>query len=110
MDPRLVTVAEQLLLIERELRVQGWWEMQPPSVEALASQEPFCVDTLAFEQWLQWIFLPRMKQLLEAGAALPSVSGIQPMAEQVYGGGQALKARGLIRLLGEFDRLIVGAT
>jgi uncharacterized protein YqcC (DUF446 family) len=90
--------------------VQGWWEMQPPSAEALASPEPFCVDTLAFEQWLQWIFLPRMKQLLEAGAALPSVSGIQPMAEQVYGGGQAEKARGLIRLLGEFDRLITGAT
>ncbi|WP_258876037.1 YqcC family protein, partial [Pseudomonas aeruginosa] len=29
--------------------------------EALASPEPFCVDTLALEQWLQWIFLPRMK-------------------------------------------------
>lgn len=108
MDARVLAVAEQLLLIERELRVQGWWEAQAPSVQALSSQEPFCVDTLAFEQWLQWIFLPRMKQLLEAGAALPSVSGIQPMAEQVYGG-QAEKARVLIRLLGEFDRLIVGA-
>ncbi|HEX5843502.1 MAG TPA: YqcC family protein [Pseudomonas sp.] len=108
MDARVLAVAEQLLLIERELRVQGWWEVQAPSVQALSSQEPFCVDTLAFEQWLQWIFLPRMKQLLEAGAALPSVSGIQPMAEQVYGG-QAEKARVLIGLLGEFDRLIVGA-
>ena len=102
-------LAEQLLLIERELRVQGWWQAQAPSVEALSSQEPFCVDTLAFEQWLQWVFLPRMKQLLEAGAALPSVSGIQPMAEQVYGG-QIEKARALIKLLGEFDQLIVGAT
>jgi uncharacterized protein YqcC (DUF446 family) len=78
-------------------------------MQALSSQQPFCVDTLAFEQWLQWIFLPRMKQLLEAGAALPSASGIQPMAEQVYGG-QAAKARELIALLGEFDRLIAGAT
>jgi hypothetical protein len=32
------------------------------------------------------------------------------MAEQVYGGGQAGKARELIRLLGEIDRVIVGAT
>lgn len=109
MDARVPALAEQLLLIERELRVQGWWQAQAPSVEALSSQEPFCVDTLAFEQWLQWIFLPRMKQLLEAGAALPSVSGIQPMAEQVYGG-QIEKARTLIKLLGEFDQLIVGAT
>lgn len=109
MDARVLAVAEQLLLIERELRVLGWWQAQAPSAEALSSQQPFCVDTLAFEQWLQWIFLPRMKQLLETGAALPSVSGIQPMAEQVYGG-QLEKARALIKLLGEFDRLIVGAT
>lgn len=109
MDARVPALAEQLLLIERELRVQGWWQAQAPSAEALFSQEPFCVDTLAFEQWLQWIFLPRMKQLLEAGAALPSVSGIQPMAEQVYGG-QIEKARALIKLLGEFDQMIVGAT
>ncbi|MDP3814161.1 YqcC family protein [Pseudomonas sp.] len=109
MDARVPLVAEQLLLIERELRVQGWWEAQAPSAQALSSQQPFCVDTLAFEQWLQWIFLPRMKQLLETGAALPKVSGIQPMAEQVYGG-QAEKARRLIQLLGEFDRLIIGAT
>lgn len=109
MDARVPALAEQLLLIERELRVQGWWQAQAPSAEALSSQEPFCVDTLAFEQWLQWIFLPRMKLLLEAGAALPSVSGIQPMAEQVYGG-QLVKAGALIKLLGEFDQLIVGAT
>ncbi|MCY1534818.1 tRNA pseudouridine synthase C [compost metagenome] len=96
------------MLIERELRIQGWWEEQAPSVEALASQEPFCVDSLAFEQWLQWIFLPRMKHMLESGAALPSVSGIQPMAEQVYGE-HSEHARVLIRLLGEFDRLIAGA-
>ncbi|TIH07354.1 YqcC family protein [Pseudomonas leptonychotis] len=109
MDARVSALAEQLLLIERELRVQGWWQAQAPSLDALSSEQPFCVDTLAFEQWLQWMFLPRMKQLLEAGAVLPSVSGIQPMAEQVYGG-QLKKAGQLIKLLGEFDQLIVGAT
>ena len=109
MDARTPAVAEQLLLIERELRLQGWWEAQAPDAQALSSQLPFCVDTLAFEQWLQWIFLPRMKQMLEAGAELPSVSGIQSMAEQVYDG-QPEKARTLIKLLGEFDQLIVGAT
>ena len=109
MDARVPAVAEQLLLIERELRAQGWWSDQPPSEESLASQQPFCVDSMAFEQWLQWIFLPRMKRLLEAGAELPAVSGIQPMAEQVYA--QRLEqAAVLIRLLGGFDQLIAGAT
>ncbi|MFG0582179.1 YqcC family protein [Pseudomonas sp. zjy_9] len=105
MDARVNALAEHLLLIERELRVLGWWQEQAPSAEALASQEPFCVDTLTFEQWLQWIFLPRMKQLLEAGAALPSVSGIQPMAEMVYRE-QSGVSRRLLELLGEFDRLL----
>lgn len=109
MDQRIPLLAEQLLLIERELRLQNWWSEQPPMSEALASQQPFCVDTLAFEQWLQWIFLPRMKQLLESAAALPTASGIQPMAEQVYQG-EMERARELIRLLGEFDQLIAGAT
>ncbi|HIQ43995.1 YqcC family protein [Ectopseudomonas khazarica] len=105
MDVRVNALAEHLLLIERELRVLGWWQEQAPSAAALASQEPFCVDTLTFEQWLQWIFLPRMKQLLEADAALPSVSGIQPMAEMVYRE-QSGVTRRLLELLGEFDRLL----
>ncbi|MDH1682256.1 YqcC family protein [Ectopseudomonas chengduensis] len=105
MDARASALAEHLLLIERELRVQGWWQEEAPSAEALASPEPFCVDTLAFEQWLQWIFLPRMKVLLETGAALPSVSGIQAMAEMVYQQ-QPSVARRLLELLGEFDRLL----
>ena len=105
MDARASALAEHLLLIECELRVQGWWQEEAPSAEALASLEPFCVDTLAFEQWLQWIFLPRMKVLLETGAALPSVSGIQAMAEMVYQQ-QPGVARRLLELLGEFDRLL----
>jgi uncharacterized protein YqcC (DUF446 family) len=107
MASRLSLIADQLLLIERELRGLGWWQLESPSEQALGSQQPFCVDTLAFEEWLQWIFLPRMKQLIEASAPLPKVCGIQAMAEQTYAVGP--KTRELIRLLGEVDRLISGA-
>lgn len=105
MDARVSALAEHLLLIERELRLLGWWQETAPSAEALASPEPFCVDTLTFEQWLQWIFLPRMKMLLESAAPLPSVSGIQAMAEMVYQQQPGI-ARRLLALLGEFDRLL----
>lgn len=107
MDARLLQLADVLLLIERELRLQGWWASVAPSAGALASVEPFAVDTMAFEEWLQWIFLPKMKSILEQGAQLPAVSGIQPMAEMVFRE-RATQARGLLEVLGEFDRLIAG--
>lgn len=108
MDPRLSALADQLLLVERELRLLGWWAVDAPSVEALASQQPFCVDTLPFEAWLQWIFLPRMKQLLESAGPLPSASGIREMAEMSYQGREA-QVGALLAALGEFDRLIRSA-
>ena len=101
-------LAEQLLLIEGELRQLGWWTVTPPSAQALASQQPFAVDSMAFEQWLQWLFLPRMQQILAGGEQLPSTCGIAPMAEMVLVD-RASQARALLALLGEFDRLIAGA-
>lgn len=108
MDRRIPVLAEQLLLIERELRLLGFWAATPPSAEALASEQPFCVDTLDFAEWLQWIFLPRMKGIIESDQALPSVSGILSMAEVVYRERLAEVGR-LLALLGEFDRLVSGA-
>lgn len=108
MDSRFPRIAEQLLLIERELRLQGLWDDVSPSAEALASTQPFAVDTLEFEQWLQWIFLPRMKLILEQDLPLPSASGIQEMAEVVFAT-RVMQGRGrqLQVLLKEFDQLIV---
>ncbi|MCO7570868.1 MULTISPECIES: YqcC family protein [Pseudomonas chlororaphis group] len=107
MDVRFPKIAEQLLLIERELRVQGLWDEVAPSAEALASTQPFAVDTLDFEQWLQWIFLPRMKVILEQDLPLPNASGIQEMADMVFSTrpmqGRDLQLRMLLK---EFDQLI----
>lgn len=108
MDSRYSAVADQLLLIERELRLLGWWASESPSAEALSSQQPFCVDTLDFEAWLQWIFLPRMKQLLESAGPLPTASGIREMAEVSWQGREA-QAAVLLAALGEFDWLIRSA-
>ncbi|MBC3377242.1 YqcC family protein [Pseudomonas sp. SWRI92] len=111
MDVRFPQIADQLLLIERELRVQGWWSDVSPSAEALASVEPFAVDTLDFEQWLQWIFLPRMKAILEQDLPLPNASGIQEMAEMVFAARNVQgKDRQLQVLLKEFDQLISDAS
>ncbi|MCO8164032.1 YqcC family protein [Pseudomonas sp. 21LCFQ010] len=108
MDKRVSELADQLLSIEQALREQGWWDASPPDAQALASQQPFAVDTLAFEQWLQWIFLPRMKVIIEQNLALPNASGIREMAEMVFID-RAEQARALLEALSRFDRLIAQA-
>jgi uncharacterized protein YqcC (DUF446 family) len=70
--------------LEAELRAQGRWEDRPPPQEALCSTEPFAVDTLNFDQWLQWILLPKLGDLLVRQLPLPANCAIQPMAEEVY--------------------------
>ncbi|MBB3105128.1 YqcC family protein [Azomonas macrocytogenes] len=109
MDARVPEIAEQLLLIERELRVQQLWSNSQPTAEALSSQEPFCIDTLLFEEWLQWVFLPKMKFILENDVPLPLASGIRTMAETVYSG-SLNELRNLLDVLERFDRLIQGET
>ncbi|MNI86343.1 hypothetical protein D3C73_1434340 [compost metagenome] len=85
--------------------MQGWWADEPPSDEALASTVPFAVDSMSFEQWLQWIFLPRMKIIIELGQPLPNASSILVMAETVFVD-RPEQSRELRRLLAEFDQLI----
>ncbi|WP_111496649.1 MULTISPECIES: YqcC family protein [Marinobacter] len=100
-------VADGLLTIEVELRRLEYWEYQPPSPEALQSAQPFCVDTLTFPQWLQFIFLPRMKDLIEADRDLPAVSGIAPMAEEFFRK-ESVSGRVLINELARIDSILSG--
>jgi uncharacterized protein YqcC (DUF446 family) len=79
-----IAIAEVLIDIEKELRELQLWDDEMLSAEALASEQPFAVDTMTFPQWLQFIFLPRMYFMLEQKMQLPSNCGIAPMAEQYF--------------------------
>ena len=98
-------IVDVLLELEAEMRTLDWWEEEKPPAKALASQQPFCVDQLAFKQWLQWIFLPRMKVIIETGGSLPAQSGIFEYAEEClrHNGNQAAH---LLKLLKRFDELV----
>lgn len=98
-------VADVVLSIEAEMRHLGIWQGVSPSVEALASAQPFCFDTLAFQEWLQWIFLPRIKQIIEQGSDLPRQSAIFPLAEECLPNNTA-HDKALLELIKEFDWLI----
>lgn len=99
-------VRQLLLELEEELRALSWWESQAPAAQALQSQEPFCVDTLEFAQWLQWVFIPRMHSIVSTEQPLPSQCAIFEMAAVVYREQQALTAQ-LQRCLKAIDTMIM---
>lgn len=100
-------IADCLLGIEMELRQLGLWETERPRDDAFQSTEPFCLDTLAFTQWVQFVFLERMKLIVENNHPLPAVSGIAPMAEEHFRGRPESGLR-LIRELEAVDQLLSG--
>ncbi len=98
-------IADVLLEVERTLRCNDKWDQNQPAVSALSSVQPFCMDTLRFEQWLQWIFLPRMKKILEGPQPLPAKSGILVYA-QAYLRKNDPPTSSLLKLIKRFDDLI----
>ncbi|MBW3694345.1 YqcC family protein [Vibrio sp. T187] len=75
-----------LSLLEQHLQAEELWDQVPPSQEALASTQPFAIDTLQPEQWLQWIFIVKIQAMLELGQAMPQGFSIHPYFSEVWKG------------------------
>jgi len=101
---------DALVLLSRlaaELKLQQLWQDAGVPAEALASQQPFCCDTLTFEQWLQFVFIPKLGQMAEHDLPLPTNMALCPMAEEAF------KSKGesvaeLINIIGDLDELLSG--
>ncbi|MGF1753325.1 YqcC family protein [Vibrio makurazakiensis] len=80
---QLSSLLEQL---EQQMQQAHLWGVTRPSDEALASAQPFAIDTLQPEQWLQWIFVARMQALVVQDQALPKGFSIHPYFSEVWKG------------------------
>ena len=69
--------------LEAELRRLGWWQAQPPPPEKMQFTQAFGMDTLAFSQWLQWVFVPAARSMLAGERPLPpsSMVGVHAVRE-----------------------------
>ena len=72
------SVRDRLHAIEALLRETNHWQEQAPDSRAFASEQPFCLDTLEPLEWLQWVLIPRMHQLIASGMPLPQNFDVAP--------------------------------
>ena len=72
----------------------------------MASTAPFACDALSFEQWLQYIFIPKMRQLIELDVPLPASMTLLPMGEQTWQC-QLSQYQDLLEIIRGFDQLFV---
>lgn len=96
-------IIEKLRHIEDEMRAKALWNELAPSPEAFESTEPFSLDTMEAVEWLQWILIPRLYELIEQDAVLPGAFAIAPYFEETYKNDDEEQYRLLLVHLRELD-------
>ncbi len=97
-----------LIDLEALMRSGGMWSSEFPPDDAFASQMPFFVDRMNFLQWLQFVFIPTLRDRIEAGEPLPPECAIAPMAE-IHFREAGIEAPRLLELLVQIDRQVTEA-
>jgi uncharacterized protein YqcC (DUF446 family) len=90
--------------LESTLQRHSLWQTTPIDPSALNSSVPFCHDTMAFEQWLQFVFLEKMHALIAHAQPLPRNFAIAPMAEMMLA--QHSGGNDVITVLQKLDQLL----
>ena len=102
-------LADLLMDLQMAMQDCGVWECGTPSNEALQSTEPFCIDTMRFEQWLRFVMIERFKNLLATGSDLPVRCHISPMAEEAFKHKPSANVAHLVNCLNRIDQHLSGA-
>ena len=90
--------------IEAELKRLGRWSLKELSPDRYENMGAFGSNTMSFEQWLQFILIPRIHQIVEAKDDFPSGSQLATYAIRVWNGDPE---SGILQgLLYDLDQLI----
>ncbi len=90
--------------IEAELRRIGRWSAQRPPDSAFKDMGPFGMNTLSAEQWLQFVLVPRLHEIVNARGEFPQSSNVSGWATRNFDGDP--DADELLRLLRELDAMV----
>lgn len=92
--------------LERALLCEAQPDIEKPSAEAMSSTAPFACDSMTFEQWLMFIFIPTMTEILDRRMALPANMALTPMAEESLD--NTPHSQVLISILERIDVVVTG--
>lgn len=97
-----------LSILQLEMQKIGFWEDEEKKPEAykLQSKEPFCIDYLSFSQWLQWVYIKKMREFIKIFGKLPTQSGLLAIAEEAWKG-EELKCRKLLLIVECLDLIVL---
>jgi len=97
--------AEQLALaLEVELKRLGRWQADPLPTDKLEHMGAFGENTMAFEQWIQFILIVRLRQMARQEMEFPDSSSLGAYAVRAMDGDD--EAEHLRELLTEIDAFI----
>ncbi|MDF7669640.1 YqcC family protein [Orbaceae bacterium ESL0721] len=99
---------QQLALIKQEMQKINLWQGTPPTEEAFRSEQPFALDSMQADEWLQWIFIPKMEALIDAKSSLPRNFALFPYFEEAFKDYQEREF--LLNLIKELDQLSANHT
>jgi uncharacterized protein YqcC (DUF446 family) len=103
---------QKLNEIEAEMKKIGFWQENPPDLQAKFSSGEMrtYLDAPSFELWLQCVFLPNTRRAVQTGS-LPRDSQVSVMAMRQYDYHSVIpEALRLVTLLHELDRAVKEAS
>ena len=103
MKSNYAAVEAKVDAIEAEMKRRGLWQSNPLTPEQYEFQQAFALDTMAFSQWLQFIFIPRVRNIIQTRDEFPSSSSVGAQAVREFDGYD--EASKLTSMLSEFDAL-----
>src|SRR5215470_14142318 len=96
--PSAEKVLEKLGQIETEMKQIGLWQSEPLQPEQYQFHAAFAMDTMSFSQWLQFVFIPKVKEAAKA-KQFPAKSQVGAQAVREFDG--LSTASHLVTLLSE---------
>ncbi|MGH2361807.1 MAG: YqcC family protein [bacterium] len=97
-------IKEKIASIEAEMKRIAMWQQGPLEPEKYEFHAAFAMDTMAYSQWLQFVFIPRVHEVLDSYGPVPRQSSVGAQAIREFDGYN--EASDLVTLLCEFDGLI----